>query len=150
MYCPSIFFFLLPLIFQTSLVFLGHLGKDDLISGFLSLSLYPFSPVSLFVLWSFHVLSIKTIKNTLKNNYYEIPSSFESGLGLSADCSPGVPSTSGADSELTSVEEIARLLNCTDHYSVLGLSRYENVDVSVLKREYRKMVMGLFVSSHAS
>jgi hypothetical protein len=29
---------------------LGHLGKDDLVSGFLSLSLYPFSPVSLFVL----------------------------------------------------------------------------------------------------
>ncbi|KAI9389865.1 hypothetical protein POPTR_008G101800v4 [Populus trichocarpa] len=50
------------------------------------------------------------------------------GLGLSADCSPGVPSTSGADSELTSEEEITRLLNCTDHYSVLGLSR-----------EYRKM-----------
>ncbi|KAG6764041.1 hypothetical protein POTOM_031495 [Populus tomentosa] len=60
--------------------------------------------------------------------------------GSSADCSPGVPSTSasGADSELTSEEEIARLLNCTDHFSVLGLSRYENVDVSVLKREYRK------------
>ncbi|KAJ6987742.1 hypothetical protein NC653_020867 [Populus alba x Populus x berolinensis] len=34
----------------SDIVFLGHLGKDDLISGFLSLSLYPFSPVSLFVL----------------------------------------------------------------------------------------------------
>jgi hypothetical protein len=35
---------------ETSLIVWGHLGKDDLVSGFLSLSLYPFSPVSLFVL----------------------------------------------------------------------------------------------------
>ncbi|KAJ6432109.1 hypothetical protein OIU84_019379 [Salix udensis] len=67
--------------------------------------------------------------------------SFETGPGLSADRSPGVPSTSGADSELTSEEEVVRLLNCTDHYSALGLSRNENVDVSVLKREYRKKAM---------
>lgn len=76
--------------------------------------------------------------------------SFATGPGLSADRSPGVPSTSGADSELTSEEEVVRLLNCTDHYSALGLSRNENVDVSVLKREYRKKVMPLFFSSHAS
>nr|TKS03011.1 hypothetical protein D5086_0000158020 [Populus alba] len=63
------------------IVFLGHLGKDDLISGF-----------------RFRF-------------------------------------------QLTSEEEIARLLNCADHFSVLGLSRYENVDVSVLKREYRKTAM---------
>ncbi|EEF43135.1 dnaJ homolog subfamily C member 14 [Ricinus communis] len=69
------------------------------------------------------------------------PSFTETGPGLSSDRSPGVPSTSGADSELTSEEEVIRLLNCTDHYSVLGLSRYENVDVSVLKREYRKKAM---------
>lgn len=68
-------------------------------------------------------------------------SSFETGPGFSADRSPGVPSTSGADSELTSEEEVVRLLNCTDHYSALGLSRYENMDVSVLKREYRKKAM---------
>ncbi|KAG5223688.1 dnaJ subfamily member [Salix suchowensis] len=67
--------------------------------------------------------------------------SFETGPGLSADRSPGVPSTSGSDSELTSEEEVVRLLNCTDHYSALGLSRNENVDVSVLKREYRKKAM---------
>lgn len=66
----------------------------------------------------------------------------ETAPGISADRSPGVPSTSGADSELTSEEEVIRLLNCTDHYSVLGLSRYENVDVSLLKREYRKKVYG--------
>ncbi|KAL9407582.1 hypothetical protein AB3S75_046179 [Citrus x aurantiifolia] len=61
--------------------------------------------------------------------------------GLSADRSPGVPSTSGDDSEMTSEDEVVRLLNCTDHYSALGLSRFENVDVSILKREYRKKAM---------
>ncbi|KAF2312711.1 hypothetical protein GH714_039728 [Hevea brasiliensis] len=60
---------------------------------------------------------------------------------LSSDRSPGVPSTSGADSELTSEEEVFWLLNCTDHYSVLDLSRYENLDVYLLKREYRKKVL---------
>ncbi|XP_038703755.1 uncharacterized protein LOC119999968 isoform X2 [Tripterygium wilfordii] len=69
------------------------------------------------------------------------PSSFETSPGLSADRGPGVPSTSGVDSELTSEEEVVRLLNCTDHYSVLGLPRYGNVDVPLLKREYRKKAM---------
>ncbi|KAI8002848.1 hypothetical protein LOK49_LG08G03374 [Camellia lanceoleosa] len=69
------------------------------------------------------------------------PSSPGTGSGLSVDHSSGVPSTSGTDSEITSEEEVVRLLNCTDHYSVLGLSRYENVDVSILKREYRKKAM---------
>ncbi|KAK9992039.1 hypothetical protein SO802_027024 [Lithocarpus litseifolius] len=68
-------------------------------------------------------------------------SNSETGPGLSADRGPGVPSTSGTDSELTSEEEVVRLLNCTDHYLVLGLSRYEDIDVSVLKREYRKKAM---------
>ena len=67
-------------------------------------------------------------------------SSSETGPGFSADRSPGIPSTSGADSELTSEDEIVRLLNCTDHYSALGLTRFENVDVALLKREYRKKV----------
>ncbi|KAA8527340.1 hypothetical protein F0562_034945 [Nyssa sinensis] len=61
--------------------------------------------------------------------------------GQSADRSAGVPSTSGTDSEITSEDEIVRLLNCTDHYSAMGLSLYENVDVSILKREYRKKAM---------
>ncbi|XP_058075897.1 uncharacterized protein LOC131224645 [Magnolia sinica] len=61
--------------------------------------------------------------------------------GRSADHNPGVPSTSGAEAELTSEDEVIRLLNCNDHYSALGLSRYENIDVSLLKREYRKKAM---------
>ncbi|KAF5195384.1 Dnaj-like protein [Thalictrum thalictroides] len=61
--------------------------------------------------------------------------------GRSTDRNSGVPSTSGEDSELTSEDEVVRLLNCTDHYSALGLSRYENVDVSLLKREYRRKAM---------
>ncbi|XP_038991611.1 uncharacterized protein LOC120114899 [Hibiscus syriacus] len=65
----------------------------------------------------------------------------ENAPGFSADRGPGIASTSGVDTEITSEEEVARLLNCTDYYSALGLSRYENVDVNVLKREYRKKAM---------
>ncbi|CAL1412950.1 unnamed protein product [Linum trigynum] len=65
----------------------------------------------------------------------------ESMPGVSVDRSPGVASTSGADSDLSSEDEVIRLLNCTDHYSVLGLGRYEPVDVTLLKREYRKKAM---------
>lgn len=67
------------------------------------------------------------------------------GPELAADRSPGIPSTSGADSDITSEDEVVRLLNCTDHYSALGLARYENVDVTLLKREYRKKVCALYV-----
>ncbi|KAK9724958.1 hypothetical protein RND81_05G111500 [Saponaria officinalis] len=63
------------------------------------------------------------------------------GSGESMDRNAGDPSTSGTDSEITSEDEVIRLLNCTDHYSALGLSRYQQVDVSVLKREYRKKAM---------
>ncbi|GLT71148.1 hypothetical protein SLA2020_431860 [Shorea laevis] len=80
-------------------------------------------------------------QNGFFNGDTEHASTSETGPGLSADRGPGVPSTSGADSELTSEEEVVRLLNCTDHYSALGLSRYEDIDVSVLKREYRKKAM---------
>lgn len=52
-----------------------------------------------------------------------------------------VPSTSGCDDELTSESEVIRLLNCNDHYSALGFTRFENIDVSLLKREYRKKAM---------
>lgn len=68
-------------------------------------------------------------------------SSFEKGPGFPGDRGPGVASTSGTDSELTSEDEVARLLNCADHYSALGLARYGNVDMAYLKREYRKKVM---------
>lgn len=65
----------------------------------------------------------------------------ETGSEQAPDRSAGVTSTSGADSEITSEEEVVRLLNCTDHYSALGLSRFENIDISLLKREYRKKAM---------
>ncbi|KAL4643212.1 hypothetical protein ACB092_02G077700 [Castanea dentata] len=57
-------------------------------------------------------------------------STSETGLGLSADRGPGVPSTSRTNSELTFEEEVVRLLNCTEHYLVLGLSWCEDIDVS--------------------
>uniref|UniRef100_A0A0D9XDI7 J domain-containing protein n=1 Tax=Leersia perrieri TaxID=77586 RepID=A0A0D9XDI7_9ORYZ len=67
--------------------------------------------------------------------------SSQSGYGQPSDRGPGDPSTSGAEKELTSEEEVSRLLTCTDHYSALGFSRYENIDVSLLKREYKKKAM---------
>ncbi|KAI3825514.1 hypothetical protein L1987_07004 [Smallanthus sonchifolius] len=54
-----------------------------------------------------------------------------------ADRGSGVPSTSGSDSE----DEVVRLLNSADHYSALGLSRFQEIDVTFLKREYRKKAM---------
>ncbi|KAL0433903.1 UNVERIFIED_CONTAM: hypothetical protein Slati_2724600 [Sesamum latifolium] len=68
-------------------------------------------------------------------------SSTETGVaGLQADRNQGVPSTGGSGCEMSSEDEVVRLLNCTDHYAALGLSRFENIDVSVIKKEYRKKV----------
>lgn len=64
----------------------------------------------------------------------------QSGYAQASDRSPGDPSTSGAEKELTSEDEVARLLSCIDHYSALGFRRYENIDASSLKREYKKKV----------
>lgn len=68
-------------------------------------------------------------------------SSSENGQGPSADRNAGIPSTSGVDSDVTSEDEVVRLLNCSDHYAALGFTRYQNIDVSILKREYRKKVV---------
>jgi DnaJ family protein C protein 14 len=55
-------------------------------------------------------------------------------------------STSGANEgdPLSAEEEVARVLDCNDHYAVLGFARYETFDISSLKREYRKKVRSLF------
>ena len=79
-------------------------------------------------------------------------SSSENGQGPSADRNAGIPSTSGVDSDVTSEDEVVRLLNCSDHYAALGFMRYQNIDVSILKREYRKKVVILkcqYLHSHA-
>ncbi|CAM0877701.1 unnamed protein product [Alopecurus aequalis] len=68
-------------------------------------------------------------------------STSQSGYGQSSDRGPGDPSTSGAEKELTSEDEVERLLNCTDHYSAFGFRPYEMIDVSLLKREYKKKAM---------
>lgn len=75
-------------------------------------------------------------------------STSQAGYARASDWSPGDPSTSGAEKELTSEDEVTRLLNCTDHYSALGFRRYENIDVSSLKREYKKKVMLKIVLKH--
>ncbi|KAH9312451.1 hypothetical protein KI387_027486, partial [Taxus chinensis] len=52
------------------------------------------------------------------------------------------PSTSGSGGgDPTSEEEVIRLLDSPDHYAALGFSRYDNMDVALLKREYRKKAM---------
>lgn len=68
-------------------------------------------------------------------------STYQARYARASDRDPGDPSTSGPEKELTSEDEVARLLNCTDHYSALGFRRYENIDVSSLKREYKKKAM---------
>ncbi|PWA77692.1 chaperone DnaJ-domain superfamily protein [Artemisia annua] len=52
----------------------------------------------------------------------------------------GVASTSGSgfDSVSTSEDEVLRLLNASDHYSTFGFPKFQEIDVSILKREYRK------------
>lgn len=62
------------------------------------------------------------------------------GTGTGTDRSPGVASTSGSD-ESTSEDEVVRLLNSVDHYSAFGLSRFQEIDAMLLKREYRKKAM---------
>ncbi|KAK9075580.1 hypothetical protein SSX86_003905 [Deinandra increscens subsp. villosa] len=61
----------------------------------------------------------------------------DGGSHQPADRGSGVPSTSGSDSE----DEVVRLLNSADHYSALGLSRFQEIDATFLKREYRKKAM---------
>jgi len=76
-------------------------------------------------------------------HFHGEPSHSSTADDASASRSSGVPSTSGCDAELTSEGEVLRLLNCNDHYSALGFTRFENIDVSLLKREYRKKVICL-------
>ena len=54
----------------------------------------------------------------------------------------GVASTSGSGfaSVSTSEDEVLLLLNASDHYSTFGFPKFQEIDVSILKREYRKKV----------
>lgn len=70
-----------------------------------------------------------------------VPPSTDDGYVHPVDRDTGIPSTSGSDVEMTSEDEVLRLLNSTNHYSALGLMRFQNTDASVLKREYRKKVI---------
>ncbi|KAK9019922.1 hypothetical protein V6N11_054427 [Hibiscus sabdariffa] len=73
-------------------------------------------------------------------NGESVHASFSESVPESAENrSPGVASSSGNDTVITSEDEVARLLNYTDHYSALGLSRYQNVDIlldSLRRKEY--------------
>lgn len=42
--------------------------------------------------------------------------------------------------ESTSLDEMKRIMNCSNHYEVLGFRKNTNVDSKVLKREYHKKV----------
>ncbi|KAG9457764.1 hypothetical protein H6P81_002272 [Aristolochia fimbriata] len=67
--------------------------------------------------------------------------SFRTTSGGFMDRDTGIPSTSGTEAETTSEDEVLRLLSCSDHYTALGLSRFQNIDAAFLKREYRKKAM---------
>lgn len=66
--------------------------------------------------------------------------SMHTSASVAAEHDLGTPSACGSDPEATPESEIVRLLNCRDHYTALGFSRFGNIDLSVLKREYRKKV----------
>ncbi|KAJ0101938.1 hypothetical protein Patl1_05083 [Pistacia atlantica] len=40
--------------------------------------------------------------------------------------------------EITSADEMKRILNCMDHYEALGFPRQKKIDATLLKKEYRK------------
>jgi hypothetical protein len=67
----------------------------------------------------------------------------QGGSGTEDVRGSGGASTSGTSEggdPTSAEEEVARVLGCSDHYAVLGFVRYDNFDLSVLKREYRKLV----------
>lgn len=70
-----------------------------------------------------------------------VPPSADNGYVHPIDGDTGIPSTSGSDAEMAPEDEVLRLLNSTDHYSALGLMRFQNIDAAVLKKEYRKKAM---------
>ncbi|XP_022717520.1 uncharacterized protein LOC111276051 isoform X2 [Durio zibethinus] len=43
--------------------------------------------------------------------------------------------------EMSSADEMKRILNCTDHYEALGFPRHTKIDTAILKKEYRKKAM---------
>ncbi|MCO5595400.1 hypothetical protein L7F22_049442 [Adiantum nelumboides] len=62
-------------------------------------------------------------------------SSYESDSG-------SVRGVNASDGESSAVDkEAERLLNCKDHYAVLGLSRFAEVDLAMLKKDYKKKAM---------
>lgn len=69
-------------------------------------------------------------------------------LDLESHLTVAAPSTSGTNIDITSEDEVVHLLKCSDYYSVFGFSCYENMDVYLLKMEYRKKVMSLTLECH--
>lgn len=43
--------------------------------------------------------------------------------------------------DMSSANEMKRILNSVDHYEALGFTRHKGIDVTVLKKEYRKKAM---------
>lgn len=52
-----------------------------------------------------------------------------------------LPTSNLAEASPSVGEEVLRIINSSDYYATLGLSRYENIDFAVLKRNYRKKAM---------
>lgn len=51
-----------------------------------------------------------------------------------------VPSSRVLKAESTSMDEMKRIMNSSNHYEALGFPREKNVDLLLLKKEYRRMV----------
>lgn len=63
-----------------------------------------------------------------------------SGEDMRSSAGASTSATSEGGDSTSAEEEVARMLGCSDHYAVFGFVRYDNFDMGVLKREYRKLV----------
>jgi len=50
------------------------------------------------------------------------------------------PSSKVLNAESTSMDEMKRIMNSSNHYEALGFPRHKNIDPLMLKKEYRRMV----------
>ncbi|XP_057830010.2 uncharacterized protein LOC131041053 isoform X2 [Cryptomeria japonica] len=66
------------------------------------------------------------------------PSGESSQTGQSAQAFGESSTIRSAKADPSLADEVLHILHSSDHYATLGLSRYEEIDMVVLKRDYRK------------
>ncbi|KAJ7298601.1 hypothetical protein O6H91_Y534000 [Diphasiastrum complanatum] len=86
----------------------------------------------------------KTSSARSRSHDHKTKSAFAQSSGQEAASDGNIKASTSGVSEsdtVTPEEEVARLLACKDHYTALGLAPFDDIDVTILKREYRKKAM---------